>query len=393
MTEPDFSIKKALEEAGTDAYLITGNIHNADIYYATRFLASDEFIYLQTGTGKEVLFISEMERGRAELESRVSNIKTTQDFGYREKIKEKKDATIAYAACISELLLEENVKKVAVSYDFPVFYSNYLTEAGFTVVPVKSPFKKMRSVKRPEEIEAIKYTQIAGEKAMEAAIALIAGAEERDGILYLEGQVLTGAKVNSVIDHTLLDFGCEAEETIVSCGKDTANPHGTTEGPLRANAPIILDIFPRSKKKRYFADMTRTVLRGEASEKIKAIYETVFEAQKKALGMVKPGVSASEIHSAVCDLFEARGYHTYRSGATAGFTHSTGHGVGLDIHELPGVGENGVLLEAGNVITIEPGLYYPGIGGVRLEDMVLVTETGCENLTGLEKKFVLKSVI
>lgn len=393
MTESDFSIKKALEEAGTDAYLITGNIHNADIYYATRFLASDDFIYLQTGTGKEVIFISEMERGRAEIESRVSNIKTTQDFGYREKIKEKKDATIAYAACVSELLLEENVKKVAVSYDFPVFYSNYLTEAGFTVVPVKSPFRKMRCVKRPEEIEAIKYTQMAGEKAMEAAIALITEAEERDGILYLEGQALTGAKVNSVIDHTLLNFGCEAEETIVSCGEDTANPHGTTAGPLRANAPIILDIFPRSKKNRYFADMTRTVLRGEASEEIKAIYETVFEAQKKALGMVKPGVSASEIHSAVCDLFEARGYHTYRSGATAGFTHSTGHGVGLDIHELPGVGENGVLLEAGNVITIEPGLYYPVIGGIRLEDMVLVTETGCENFTGLEKKFVLKPFI
>jgi len=390
MTEPDFSIKKALEEAGTDAYLMTGNIHNADIYYATRFLASDEFIYLQTGPGKEVIFISEMERGRAEIESRVSNIKTTQDFGYREKIKEKKDATIAYAACISELLLGENVKKVAVSYDFPVFYSNYLTEAGFTVVPVKSPFRKMRGVKRPEEIEAIKYSQMAGEKAMEAAIALIAGAEERDGILYLEGQALTGAKVNSVIDHTLLDFGCEAEETIVSCGEDTANPHGTTAGPLRVNAPIILDIFPRSKKKRYFADMTRTVLRGQASEKLKAMYETVFAVQQKALEMVKPGVSAAEIHSAVCDLFEAQGYHTYRSGATAGFTHSTGHGVGLDIHELPGVGENGVRLEAGNVITIEPGLYYPGIGGIRLEDMVLVTEMGCENLTQLEKNFVLK---
>jgi Xaa-Pro aminopeptidase len=393
MTEPDFSIKKALEEAGTDAYLMTGNIHNADIYYATRFLASDEFIYLQTGTGKEVIFISEMERGRAEIESRVSNIKTTQDFGYREKIKVKKDATIAYAACVSELLLEEKVKKVAVSYDFPVFYSNYLTEAGFTVVPVKSPFRKMRGVKRPEEIEAIKYAQVAGEKAMMAAISLIEGAEDREGILYLEGQVLTGAKVNSVIDHTLLDFGCEAEETIVSCGEDTANPHGTTDGPLRANAPIILDIFPRSKKKRYFADMTRTVLRGEASEKLKAMYETVFAAQQKALEMVKPGIQTAEIHSAVCDLFEARGYHTYRSGATAGFTHSTGHGVGLDIHELPGVGENGVLLEAGNVITIEPGLYYPEIGGIRLEDMVLVTETGCENLTQLEKNFVLKSFI
>lgn len=393
MKETDFSIKKALEEAKTDAYLMTGDIHNADIYYVTRFLASDEFMYLQTEAGKEILFISEMEHGRAEIESRVQNIKTTQEFGYREKIKEKKDSSVAYAACISELLQGENVKRIAVPYDFPVFYSNYLTEAGFIIVPIKSPFRKMRSVKRQEEIEAIKYAQVAGEKAMEAAIALIGQAEEKEGILYFEGEVLTGAKVYSVIDHTLLDFGCEAEETIVSCGEDTANPHGTTDGPLRANAPIILDIFPRSKKRRYFADMTRTVLWGEASEKLKAIYETVFEAQKKALSMVKPGVQSAEIHNAVCDLFEAKGYHTYRSGSKAGFTHSTGHGVGLDIHELPGVGESSFILETGNVITIEPGLYYPGIGGVRLEDMVLVTENGCENLTELEKKFVLKSYL
>ncbi len=177
------------------------------------------------------------------------------------KSKRKKDTTIAYAACISELLLGEKVKRIAVPYDFPVFYSNYLTEAGFIIVPIKSPFRKMRSVKRQEEIEAIKYAQMAGEKAMEAAIALIAGSEEKEGMLHFEGELLTGAKVNSIIDHTLLDFGCEAEETIVSCGEDTANPHGTTDGPLRANAPIIIDIFPRSKKKRYFADMTRTVLR------------------------------------------------------------------------------------------------------------------------------------
>ena len=389
MTELEFSIKQTLEEAGTDAYLMTGNLHNSDIYYVTHFLASDDFTYLQTGAGEEVLFISEMEKGRAKIESRVSSIKTTQDLGYREKMKEKKDPSIAYAACLSELLAGEGIKKVAVPYDFPVFYSNYLKEAGFSTVPIKSPFRKIRSLKKPEELEAIKYAQMAGEKAMEAAIGLIAGAEERDGLLYHEGEVLTGTKVLSVIDHTLLDYGCEAEETIVSCGKDTANPHGTTDGPLSANAPIILDIFPRSKKKRYFADMTRTVLHGEALEELKKMYETVLAAQKKALEMIKPGIKAAEVHSAVCDVFEAHGYDTYRSGAKVGFIHSTGHGVGLDVHELPSVGENGVLLEAGNVITIEPGLYYPEIGGIRLEDMVLVTENGCQNLTGLEKRFVL----
>ncbi|KKG09658.1 Xaa-Pro dipeptidase, partial [Methanosarcina mazei] len=206
MKVTDFSIKKSLEEAKADAYLMTGDIHNADIYYVTRFLASDEFMYLQTGAGKEILFISEMERGRAEIESRISNIKTTQEFGYREKIKEKKDASIAYAACISELLLGEEVKRIAVPYDFPVFYSSYLTEAGFTIMPIKSPFRKMRSVKRQEELEAIRYSQMAGEKAMEAAIALIEGAEEKEGILYVEGEILTGAKVNSVIDHTPVSY-------------------------------------------------------------------------------------------------------------------------------------------------------------------------------------------
>jgi Xaa-Pro aminopeptidase len=389
MIEPELSIKQVLKEAGTDAYLMTGNLHNSDIYYATCFLASDDFAYLQTKEGEEILFISDMEKGRAQIESRVPQIKTLQDLGYREKMKEKKDPSIAYAACLSELLAGEGIKKVAVPYDFPIFDSNFLTEAGFSIVPIKSPFRKIRSLKKSKELEAIKYAQMAGEKAMEAAIALIAGAEEREGLLYHAGEVLTGAKVLSVIDHALLDYGCEAEETIVSCGRDTANPHGTTDGPLQANAPIILDIFPRSKKKRYFADMTRTVLHGEASEELKKMYETVLAAQKKGLEMIKSGVSATEVHNVVCDVFEASGYDTYRSGAKVGFIHSTGHGVGLDVHELPAVGENGPLLESGNVITIEPGLYYPETGGIRIEDMVLVTESGCQNLTGLEKRFVV----
>ena len=389
MIDPKFNIKQALEEAGTDTYLMTGNIHNSDIYYVTNFLASDEFAYLQTAAGDEILFISDMEKGRAQIESRVPIIKTIQDFGFREKFKEKKDASIAYAGCISDLLMETRIKRIAVPYDFPTFYSNCLKEAGFTIVPVKSPFRKIRSRKSPEEIEAIKYAQMAGEKAMEAAIALIAGAEEKGGILYHNGQPLTGIGVNSIIDHRLLDFGCETEEIIVSCGKDTANPHGTTDGPLRANEPIILDIFPRSKKKRYFADMTRTVIYGEATKELKEMYEAVRTAQKKAFEMIKPGVSAASVHNEVCKTFEKLGYDTYKSGSKVGFIHSTGHGVGLDVHELPGIGETEVFLETGNVITIEPGLYYPEIGGIRLEDLVLVTENGCENLTSLEKKFEL----
>lgn len=389
MTTLNFNIKEAIEAVKADAYLMTGNIHNSDIYYVTHFLASDEFTYIQTKKGNEILFISQMEKGRAEIESRISNIKTTQDLGYREKIKEKKDVSLAYAACISELLLEEGAKRISVPYDFPTFYSEFLKNSGFSIIPIKSPFKEMRSLKSPEEIDAIKHAQMAGEKAMEAAITAIKKADNRDNLLYYEGEVLTGARVNSIIDHTLLDFGCETEELIVSCGEDTANCHGSTHGPLKANSPIIIDIFPRSKKRRYFADMTRTVLYGEASEELKKMYGAVLAAQEKAFEMIKPGVPAAAVHNAVCETFESLGYHTYKSGSKVGFIHSTGHGVGLDVHELPGVGENEALLEPGNVITIEPGLYYPKIGGIRLEDMVLVTENGFENLTSLEKKFVL----
>jgi Xaa-Pro aminopeptidase len=140
---------------------------------------------------------------------------------------------------------------------------------------------------------------------------------------------------------------------------------------------------------RYFADMTRTVIYGEPSKKLKEMYEAVRAAQEKAFEMIKPGISAANVHNEVCKTFEKLGYDTYKRGSKVGFIHSTGHGVGLDVHELPGIGETEVLLETGNVITVEPGLYYPEIGGIRLEDLVLVTENGSENLTSIEKKFEL----
>ncbi len=142
MTTLNFNIKEAIEAVKADAYLMTGNIHNSDIYYVTHFLASDEFTYIQTKKGNEILFISQMEKGRAEIESRVSNIKTTQDLGYRKKIKEKKNVSLAYAACISELLLEDGAKRISVPYDFPIFYSEFLKNSGFSNIPITSPFKE-----------------------------------------------------------------------------------------------------------------------------------------------------------------------------------------------------------------------------------------------------------
>ncbi|HJH30837.1 MAG TPA: aminopeptidase P family protein, partial [Methanosarcinaceae archaeon] len=291
--------------------------------------------------------------------------------------------------CLAELLQKEGIRKIVVPRNFSLFTAQALKEDGFTVIPIKSPFQDMRVKKDVTEIGHIKSVQDACERAMQSAIDMISNAIVTDGALYHKGYNLTSEQVRAGIEHTLLDIGCEADSTIVACGKKSANPHWEGEGVLTINEPIVIDIFPRNKKSRYYADMSRTVLRGKPSKKLEDMYNAVIAAQDAAFSKVRIGARCSDIHNAVCDVFEKMGYETIRNGSKAGFIHSTGHGVGLDIHELPNVGDNDFVLEEGNVITIEPGLYYPDVGGIRIEDLVLVTKDGYKNLTLFENKFVI----
>ncbi|WNY24312.1 Methionine aminopeptidase 1, mitochondrial [Methanimicrococcus hongohii] len=391
-------ISESLKAVGADAYLMHGALHDSDIYYATRFLASDPFSYLLTAAGDETLLISDMEKGRAEIESRVENekIKTTTDYKYREIAKEKKDADLAYVLVLKEMMAEKNVKTVAVSYDFSAYYFDMLQKEGVRVVLIKSPFVKSRAVKTPIEIEKIAESQKAAEKAMAAAIKMISFSfpdATGSGKLVYDGQVLTGKMVLSEIARVLMENDCADEETIVSCGPDSADPHGKTYGALYANHPIVIDIFPQHKYNRYFGDMTRTVIRGEVSEKLILMYDAVKGAQEIGVKTAKPGVTCAEVHNAVCDYLENAGFDTYRSGSKVGFIHTTGHGVGLDIHEMPSVSDNPHVLEEGNVITIEPGLYYPGVGGIRIEDTIVITKDGCRNLNTMPKIFEIDEMM
>lgn len=385
-------ISETLKAAGADAYLMHGAIHDSDIYYATRFLASDSFSYMLAANGDETLLISDMEKGRAEIESRVpaDKIKTTSDYRYREIAKEKKDADLAYTLVLKEMLAEKKIRTAAVSYDFPAYYFNMLQKEGISVVLIKSPFGKARSVKNTAEIEKIAQSQKAAEAAMAAAIDMISRSSPDDtgtGKLVYDGQVLTGKAVLLEITRVLMENDCADEETIVSCGPDSADPHGKTYGSLYANHPIVIDIFPQHKYNRYFGDMTRTVIRGDASEELIRMYDAVKTAQEIGVKTAKPGATCADVHNAVCDALEAAGYDTYRSGSKVGFIHTTGHGVGLDIHEMPSVSDNPYVLEPGNVITIEPGLYYPDIGGIRIEDTIVITKDGCRNLNTMPKIF------
>src|SRR3990172_8483682 len=376
----------------TDAFLmVSESMHNADMYYATGFLAIDSFVYLNSN--KEKLIVSDMELGRAEKESRIRDVVPTSRYGIMEKLRKFKDIDAAYCEMIIELLRSEEVKRIAVPYDFPVHPADCMRNDGFEVIPVRSPFREMREVKKEYEILAIEKAQRAGEKALGDAIRAIKNAPIKNGVLWQKDAHMKAGDIRAMIEISLLSQGCEAPDIIIACGKGSSDPHWLGEGELLADEPIVMDMVPRSKKERYYSDMTRTVMRGTPSEELKEMYSAVLDAQVLAISKIKAGVTGSEIHSIVCDVLEERGYETARGKTgvfTEGFIHSTGHGVGLDVHEAPSLSENGKELKAGCVVTVEPGLYFKNIGGIRLEDVVVVMRNGCKNLTMFEKNLVLK---
>ena len=225
---------------------------------------------------------------------------------------------------------------------------------------------------------------------MGIAEKMISGADIRNGFLYKDVEILTSEMVKSEIELALVKRGCDVRDTIVASGGQGADPHHSGEGPLVANVPIIVDIFPQDKVSGYHADMTRTWVKGTPSSETLRRYDVTVKAMETAIKMIKPGVTGNEIHNVVCDIYEEAGYETLRSNPATGtgFIHSTGHGVGLDIHEFPRINSEHVVLQTGNVITVEPGLYDPIEGGIRVEDLILVTKSGYENLTRYPKKIL-----
>ncbi len=373
-----------LSRHNLDGFLFVGDsICDADMYYLTHFLAGDKFAVL--AQEKTTLLVSSMELNRAGKESIANECLSTSQYQIMEKLKRCKNWEEAYCRVLVEFLKGHGIRRLGVPFRFPVGFYQLLCQ-DFEVSVLESPASRLREIKRQEELDAMVCTQRACERAMHQATLLIGSSEPRGELLYRDGQPLTSEKVRGAIEISLLEDGCEAMDTIVAGGLQASAPHARGTGPIAANAPIVIDIFPRSKSRRYFADMTRTVLKGEAAPEVKEIYEAVRLAQAEGLKAIRAGIFGKEVHSRVSSVFLDMGYPE-REGC--GFTHSTGHGVGLDVHEKPSLSESGEELQVNHVVTVEPGLYYAKIGGVRLEDMVVVKENGSENLTHFERKLVL----
>jgi Xaa-Pro aminopeptidase len=202
------------------------------------------------------------------------------------------------------------------------------------------------------------------------------------GRLRWNGSLLTSEILRSEIELFLKKNACTASRTITACGKPAAEPHNVGSGVVMAGETIIVDIFPRSDSNGYWGDMTRTFVKGKAPAKVKRAFDAVFEAKEKARKAAKAGVSASFLHEMAFKVLEKRNFPTgFKGGRHFGFIHGLGHGVGLDIHEAPRVSPlNKEPLVAGNVVTIEPGLYYSEWGGVRIEDLIVITEDGSDTL-------------
>jgi Xaa-Pro aminopeptidase len=367
--------------------IVAASEHDSNLYYATRFLAPDPFIYLRDG-GQSILLMSDLEVDRAKSQATVDTVLSY--TAYEERAKAKMSGRPRMVHVLHELLSERGVRAVDVPANFPIEYADLFRGMGYEIAVRPDPLFPSRVLKEPREVEAISATQRAVEEAVAAAMHTLRDAEVRSGVLYSGGAVLTSERIKQMINVKLMERECVAQHTIVACGVDACDPHNEGAGPLLANQPIIFDVFPRSSRSRYFADMSRTVVKGRASDGMKRLYETVLEGQEWGAAQVKAGVDGQAIHEGICERFKRRGYETgLKDGRMQGFFHGTGHGVGIDIHEAPRVSKVSHVLQAGEVVTIEPGLYYPSIGAARIEDMVLVTADGGVNLTRFPKDLEL----
>jgi Xaa-Pro aminopeptidase len=381
--DPDLSkLSAALDDAGVDGYLLDADSGDSGQLYVSGFNAPDEFVTLYTPEGTYLL-VSGLEYGRAKTEARADEVARLSDYDFPQLVAEHGRTGAKTRAC-AEFLADHGVESVAAPERFPLGTADGLREQGLSVeVLDEDVVTEIRAVKTDEEIEHVHEAQRANEAAMAAAEELLSAATVEDGLLYHDGEQLTSERVTEEIEVTLLRHGCALHETIVACGADAADPHERGSGPLRAGETIVIDIFPQDKATKYHGDMTRTFVKGEPSDEVRRRYDDTYEAFEAALDAVEAGVTGKEVHDAVCDVYEEKGYDTLRSDPSAetGFIHSTGHGIGLDVHELPRVSPDGGELAAGHVVTIEPGLYDPEVGGIRIEDLVVVTEDGYENLT------------
>lgn len=361
---------------------------SADALYFGQVEVPDAFIAFGV-KGKKAAVLSRLEIARVRREGAFDLVLSLEEWKQRVVSAGGKGSVPEIVAALAK---EYDLPGFRIPADFPAGLAFALREHGVVVEVADGLLFPERECKSDAEAAAIRAgndASAAGFKAVEKALR--AAKIGKDGKLRYENRVLTSERLQTLIQIACLEHGAVALNPIVAGGDQGCDPHCRGSGPLRANELIVVDIFPRVMKTGFHGDMTRTYLKGRASEAQRALVATVFEAQQDALAKHQAGRSGKKIYDEVMAFFVARGYETKMvDGTPVGFFHGLGHGLGLDIHEPPRVNPLGGRLRKGQVITVEPGLYYPGLGGCRIEDVVRITSGEPELLSSHPYKWEFK---
>jgi len=360
---------------------------NLLLFHRIRFRVGDPAAVIDLSGDASYLIVRGIEMERARRDARVDEVSCPEDWVPAGGL--SGDREIATAQATAEFLRRRNVSRVRTDRSLPMIYVHELAQAGIAVECDPQLGVLERRAKDDAEIAGLRAAQAVTEEMIAMACRMVCRAVARtDGVLLHEGTVLTSERVRTAIDVALLERGFANGESIVAGGPLGADCHDRGHGPLRTGEPVIIDIFPHDRRSGYWGDCTRTCVHGTVPAEVRAMHAAVVEAKAAAIAAVRAGVSGEEIHAVSGAIMGRRGYAMGMPPEDAppswcGMTHGTGHGIGLEVHEPPLLDRAGPVLIAGDALTIEPGLYCRAVGGVRIEDMVIVTETGCDNLNTL----------
>jgi Xaa-Pro aminopeptidase len=367
----------------SDLLIYADSIHGAGMRHEVPLPIPDPFLYLErNGTRHAVLTSFEVSR----VEPTGITAHPMEEFGFDELLAQGLTRHEAQMQTLVNAVQELGLTNAVVPHDFPLDLADRLRAVGVELTPNREFFAQRRRVKTGAELEGIRKAQRGTEAGMAAARDMLRAAEASNGQLLLEGEPLTSERIKARINEVFNDHDLVADEMIVAHGGQAASGHDMGSGPISPGEALVVDLFPRDRETGCYADMTRTFVVGEIPEELAEYHRLVHEALMKSLAAVKAGAEGRNVFELVCEVFHEAGYPTQLSKQpgevlSSGFFHGLGHGVGLEVHEPPSLSRDPSTLVAGDVVTLEPGLYRAGWGGVRLEDLVLVTEDGAENLT------------
>jgi len=366
---------------------------NLSLYRAIRFKVGDPAALItltdDSGRSERLLVIRDIEMERAKRHARADQVRCPADFEPAGGL--SGDRETATAQAVAQCLVARGVRAVRADRSLPLIFAHFIRQAGVELECDTEMGVLERRSKDAQELEWLREAQRATEAAMKLACETVARAQAAaDGSLLHLGSPLTAERLRGIIDIHLLGEGYENPESIVACGPQGADCHDHGHGTLRTGEPVIVDIFPRNRRSLYNGDMTRTVVHGAIAPEVARMHAAVIAAKRDAIAAVRPGATGQSVHEATLAALAGLGYAAGqpKEAGVAVLSHGTGHGIGLDVHEPPLLAAKGPALVVGDVLTVEPGLYALGIGGVRVEDMVAVTPGGCENFNSLQESLV-----